>query len=213
MHALLFEVEPRVGHEQHYFDRAAVLRPLLQEHEGLLRIERFKSLARQNVILSHSHWRDEASLAKWRSDGTHYKSQVAGRNLHFRDYRLRIAHDLRFWTKDDCERSWTSQGAYADATSRPPRYVAVVAIGNDPSGVSGEAYKSVTVERSFVVVQDVLGSEDGEKVIDAARANPNATSALFALVSRDYGMFNRAEAPQYFPDIETGSEPASPSSR
>ena len=62
MQALMFEVKPKEGHEQHYFDRAAALRPRLERNDGILFIDRYRSLSRAGVILSHSHWRDEPSI-------------------------------------------------------------------------------------------------------------------------------------------------------
>lgn len=167
MHALLFEMEPRKGHEQHYFDHAANLRPLLKDHEGLLFIERFKSLSRPNIILSHSHWRDEASLSKWRSDRKHYKSQAAGRNRHFKDYRLRIAHALIFDGRDGEMHSWTSEGSYIDVTATPPRYLTIVSSLDDPSEIPGEVFKSVTVEGNFLSVADATSYAEAEAVVAA----------------------------------------------
>ena len=59
MHALLFEVEPRPGHGDHYFEHAARLRPIVDAEPGMLFIDRYQSLARAGVILSHSLWQDE----------------------------------------------------------------------------------------------------------------------------------------------------------
>ena len=97
MIGLFFEVMPRPGHEQAYFDIAAGLRPELDKNPGLLFIDRFRSLVRQNLVLSHSHWRDEASLAKWRSHAKHHAAQLAGRRQHFEDYRLRIGELVCEW--------------------------------------------------------------------------------------------------------------------
>lgn len=202
MHALLFEMEPRPGHEGHYFKHAETLRPLLAQHAGLLFIERFKSISRPNVILSHSHWRDEASLAKWRSDPDHHRSQAAGRNKHFKDYRLRISHVLKF-VRQNCEpESWTVDGAYADVNATPPRFLTIVALKSDPADLKGESFRSVTVDDSFLCVADAKSQQHGEEIIAGAMARPQATSAILALVSRDYGMFERAEASQYFPTVE-----------
>jgi Antibiotic biosynthesis monooxygenase len=45
MIAVIFEVEPRDGHEKDYFERAANLRPLLEKMDGFISVERFRSLA------------------------------------------------------------------------------------------------------------------------------------------------------------------------
>lgn len=202
MHALLFEMEPRSGHESHYFKHAEALRPLLAQHAGLLFIERFKSVARPNVILSHSHWRDEASLAKWRSDPDHHRSQSAGRNKHFKDYRLRISHVLKMMRHDAKPEVWPVDGAYADVEAIPARFLTIVASHGDPVDLGGEPFHSVTVDGNFLCVTDANSRDHGDEMIAEAMTNPHTMSAMLALVSRDYGMFERAEAPQYFPDAK-----------
>ena len=60
MLALFFEVCPRAdGGWDRYLAIAAGLRPLLAEQEGLLFIDRYRSLLRPGTILSHSLWRGD----------------------------------------------------------------------------------------------------------------------------------------------------------
>jgi heme-degrading monooxygenase HmoA len=40
-------------------------------------------------------WRDEPSIAAWRTDMLHRRVQAAGRAQVFRDYRLRVAEVVR----------------------------------------------------------------------------------------------------------------------
>lgn len=200
MHALLFEMKPKAGHEDHYFAHAQSLRPLLADHAGLLYLERFKSMSRPNVILSHSHWRDEASLAKWRSDPNHHKSQSAGRYKHFADYRIRISHVLKMARRGAAELKWSVEGAYASVDANPPRYLTIIASENEPATQNGECFHSVTTEGRFLCFGEAGSREDGVEAVDGASANPRVTNAMLTLVSRDYGMFERTEAPQYFPD-------------
>lgn len=199
MHALLFEMEPREGHETHYFNRAQALRPLLAKHEGLLFIERFKSLSRPGVILSHSHWRDEAALAKWRSDATHYNAQAAGRNKHFKNYRLRISHVLKMLRQNGDTQSWSTEGAYADVRTTAPRYLTIVASKTEPAVIGGETFLSVNEDENYISIADATSYDHGESIIAKAKESPHATFAMIALTSRDYGMFERSEAPQFFP--------------
>ncbi len=95
MIAVIFEVEPKQGERQSYLDIAASLRPLLDEIDGFISIERFESLTRPGKILSLSFFRDEAAIAAWRSLEKHRKAQRAGRSGIFADYRLRVASVLR----------------------------------------------------------------------------------------------------------------------
>lgn len=90
MIAVIFEVWPHAQHKQTYLDVAADLRPLLDGMEGFISIERFVSLADPNKILSLSFWRDEKALEGWRNLPQHRMAQKQGRDLVFRDYRLRV---------------------------------------------------------------------------------------------------------------------------
>ena len=95
MIAVIFEVEPADGQRDRYLDIAAELRPLLDDIDGFLSIERFESLSRPGRILSLSFWRDEAAVTDWRTVEAHRLAQDAGRATIFRYYRLRIAGVVR----------------------------------------------------------------------------------------------------------------------
>lgn len=95
MIAVIFEVEPAEGRKDEYLGIAADLRPLLDEIDGFISIERFQSLADPKRILSLSFWRDEDALAAWRNTEDHRQAQRAGRGGVFDDYRLRIASVVR----------------------------------------------------------------------------------------------------------------------
>jgi heme-degrading monooxygenase HmoA len=95
MIAVIFEAEPHAAHRDDYFRIAAELRPLLEEIDGFISIERFQSLSDEKRILSLSFWRDEAAVSQWRTMDAHRAAQGEGRSRIFRDYRLRIAHVLR----------------------------------------------------------------------------------------------------------------------
>jgi heme-degrading monooxygenase HmoA len=95
MHVVIFEVEPEAGREQDYLDIAARLRPELEEIDGFISIERFRSLSQEGKILSLSFWRDEAAIARWRQQQQHQAAQRAGRDQIFHDYRIRVAAVLR----------------------------------------------------------------------------------------------------------------------
>jgi len=95
MIAVIFEVIPHDDHKQDYMDAAASLRPLQDEIDGFISIERFQSLSQPGKILSLSYWRDEEAVKQWRNLEEHRKVQAAGRGNIFADYRLRVAHVLR----------------------------------------------------------------------------------------------------------------------
>ncbi len=91
MIAVIFEVEPAPGEMDTYLQHAAHLRPLLDDVDGFISVERFRSLADPNKLLSLSFFEDEAAIARWRNTQSHRNTQSAGRSGIFSDYRLRIA--------------------------------------------------------------------------------------------------------------------------
>ncbi|MEO7761416.1 MAG: antibiotic biosynthesis monooxygenase [Casimicrobiaceae bacterium] len=95
MIAVIFEVFPAEGARGDYLDMAAQLRPLLDEADGFISIERFESLSTPGKLLSLQFWRDEASLQAWRNVNEHRSAQQIGRAGMFTDYRLRIASVIR----------------------------------------------------------------------------------------------------------------------
>lgn len=101
MIAVIFEVEPRSGQADRYFDIAAELRPMLEATDGFLSVERFESLTRPGRFLSLSFWRDEDAVRAWRCRTEHRAAQQQGRSAVFAGYRLRVAQVLRDYGLDD----------------------------------------------------------------------------------------------------------------
>ena len=95
MIAVIFEVIARNKHRQAYLDTAARLRPLLEQIDGFISIERFQSLSDDGKILSLSFFRDEKAIEDWRNLEAHRAAQAFGRSTAFEDYRLRIAGVIR----------------------------------------------------------------------------------------------------------------------
>lgn len=95
MIAVIFEVWPADGRRQAYLDIATDLRPLLEQVDGFISIERFESLSEPGKVLSLSFFRDEQAIARWRELEAHRDAQRSGRSGIFKDYRLRIAGVIR----------------------------------------------------------------------------------------------------------------------
>ena len=95
MIAVIFEVEPLEGRKDDYLDIAAELRPLLDDIDGFISIERFQSLTDPRKILSLSFFEDEDAIARWRNLSAHRGAQAKGRGGVFENYRLRIAGVIR----------------------------------------------------------------------------------------------------------------------
>lgn len=95
MIAVIFEVEPADGRKEEYLDIAAQMRPMLDQIEGFISVERFQSLTDPRKVLSLSFFEDEAAIARWRTLNAHRGAQSKGRGGVFDDYRLRIASVVR----------------------------------------------------------------------------------------------------------------------
>ena len=105
MIAVIFETEPRPGQKEAYLEAAARLRPLLDDIDGFVSIERFESLTQPGKILSLSIWRDEEAVSRWRQLEAHRGVQAAGRRSIFADYRLRVAQVIRDYGMNDREQA------------------------------------------------------------------------------------------------------------
>jgi heme-degrading monooxygenase HmoA len=101
MIAVIFEALPRAGRRDAYFAAAETLRPLLDEIDGFISIERFESMSSPGKVLSLSFWRDEEAVRQWRKFEAHRRVQRAGREGIFADYRLRVAQVLRDYGMED----------------------------------------------------------------------------------------------------------------
>ena len=110
MIAVIFEVEPQQGGD--YLDLAAALRPLLDQIDGFISVERFESLATPGKFVSLSFWRDEAAVAQWRNTPEHRLVQAAGRAGVLRDYRLRVANVVRDYGMTERDEAPTDSRAH-----------------------------------------------------------------------------------------------------
>ena len=95
MIAIIFEVIPAEGKKDEYLDIAAAMRPMVEEVEGFLSVERFQSLTNPGKLLSISFFEDEAAVDRWRRLHAHRGAQRRGREGVFSDYRLKVCHVMR----------------------------------------------------------------------------------------------------------------------
>jgi len=105
MIAVIFELVVADDQKSAYLDMAARLRPLLEDIDGFVSIERFQSLTQPDKLLSLSFWRDEAAVAAWRNTEAHRAGQAAGRARIFSDYRLRVAEVVRDYGLNEREQA------------------------------------------------------------------------------------------------------------
>ena len=203
MLALFFEVCPRSdGGWDRYLAIAAGLRPHLAEQEGMLFIDRYRSLLRPGTILSHSLWRDEAALAAWRSHGIHHCAQSQGRQEVFDDYRLRIAYVTHTAEPSQDELLSPVRSTYRDRAAGPVRIMVVaqecgeLAVGCAPPS---DAFESLNRDGERLWLFDAAGGAEASALARDLRIG--GLTARVCEVERDYGMFDHTEAPQYHPPV------------
>jgi heme-degrading monooxygenase HmoA len=186
MFAVIFEVKPRAEAWDTYLNHAASLRPELVAIEGFIANERFKSLSRSGWLVSLSLWRDEKALIRWRTHALHHDIQGKGRSSVFADYHLRVGEVVSDTPRQRLDA--TEVGTYKAVSLTEQRLAPGVPVAN------GDMFDSVTRPGHGLYLREWVD-------VPAARAGVASAPGDHRIVAivRDYGMFARYEAPQYFP--------------
>jgi heme-degrading monooxygenase HmoA len=204
MIALFFEVQPKPHHEATYFEMAAKLKPELDASGGMDFLDRSRSNARPGWFLSHQFWQDEASMTRWRVNGVHHRAQVCGRTDILDDYRLRVAQVIAEYRSDSPPSAMPvpPYATYNDPSRVDDRYILSILSRDGPvEGVDGESFASVYDPKLTVTVVTPPTGGHAFGLLAQAASFPTIDVLRLGLVSRDYGMFDRAEAPQYFEPV------------
>src|SRR5262245_35563902 len=220
MFSVIFEVYPRQSRFDDYLALAKRLKPVLEQVDGFVDNERFESQRRPGWILSHSTWRDEKSVVRWRTVGEHHLAQETGRSEIFRDYHLRVG-DVTADTAAPREAPVHEQRF--DATEVGAKLATLTEITPQPGTAFGPPADLVSalgldVSRVVVVDHDVFASiyNPGKFALLASWSDAAAASQWMPIkaknvrtlrhrkirIVRDYGMFDRREAPQFYPDAK-----------
>lgn len=219
MFAVIFEVNPKAEQWDTYLSYAGMLRPELEQIDGFIDNERFSSLRRPGWVLSLSIWRDEKAVIRWRTSRRHHEIQQKGRAHVFCDYHLRVG-EITADSRVPNGQSLTEQRFDATAASaklvdlweaapeglpaEPDSATVAARLGMAdqaayPGLVDWDAFESIYQRGKFVLLTSWR---------DRAAAGAWPVAALAEKVRhrrvrviRDYGMFDRAEAPQYYPPL------------
>ncbi len=196
MFAVLFEVEPRADRWDDYLHHAAALRPELQRIDGFLDNRRFRSRRHDGRLLSLSLWRDEKSVIRWRAHGGHHAIQAAGRNQVFRDYHLRVGEVVRD------NGAALPQSRLDETEIGAARGVSILEMPSQDSPpqtnglVDWDMFDGITHPQEKLLL---LSWRDATAM--QAAVDPPSSRRLDVRIVRDYGLRERAEAPQFHPPV------------
>jgi heme-degrading monooxygenase HmoA len=180
MRGLFFDVQPKPGHMDHYFDHVARLKPILARHTGLSFLDRYRPLDDAGALLSHQLWADDAAIKAWRADPEHRRSQSAGIKVHFDDYRIRVGKLI---------------DAHTTHTLPSDTRLLIAAYGPGPIDLAaGRAYESVNHQGQFLTLATAHDPATATALLAAADTQGADTLRLFA-IDRDYTLTDRHEAP------------------
>lgn len=218
MFTVLFEVHPFSEQWDPYLDYAAMLRPELEKIDGFIDNIRFHSLTRPGWILSLSNWRDEKALVRWRTQARHHDVQVKGRDTVLADYHLRvgqITHDNHVpagYRIEEQRLDVTQVGEGTAITLTNPTdqqhdsaldesqvdaVAASLGLRTDAAGLTSWDVFDAVLEPGNPIL---LMSWRDEAAAASAPPAPSDVRSRTVRIIRDYGMFERQENPQYYPD-------------
>lgn len=221
MFSVIFEVHPKPDQWDAYLGYAKMLRPELEQVDGFVDNIRYKSLTREGWILSLSNWRDEKSVVRWRTHMKHHEVQERARREVFLDYHLRVGqltqdtripdgcvlHEQRL---DETEAGEGTTLTLIDAR-RPPAWVKGASpddvatwlglVPNAAGLVSWDVFDAVLTPGDIILLISWCDHAEAEAFERSVSLQDSARLRRVRVV-RDYGMFDRREAPQYYPDVK-----------
>jgi heme-degrading monooxygenase HmoA len=220
MFSVLFEVCPRAEQWDAYLGLARMLRPELERIEGFVDNIRYRSLTREGWLLSLSGWRDEKALIRWRTRTRHHQVQEKGRAEILLDYHLRVGqltrdtrlpsgHALREQRLDETEIGEGTTITLIDAKQPPERVkqATPIEVANrlqlrpDASGLVGWDVFDAVLTPGDVILLLTWRDQAAAEAFEGRLALPEGARLRRIRIVRDYGMFDRREAPQYYPDV------------
>ena len=230
MHSVIFEVQAHASETDAYFRLAGTLRPELERVDGFVDNVRYRSLSRPGWRLSLSSWRDERAVAAWRANEKHRNAQMKGRERYFGDYRLRVVvaqEEGEGEGKDGGSGSGVGKGTavvtvvtdvlqdahWIETSAVKDVAAAVVGVGRLDDAASCLSLAGWDLYQNVALPEEVLllcyWKHDKDAAADAAAFHQRASirpeaHVRQARVVRDYGMFDRHEAPQSYPDVKKG---------
>ena len=218
MVAVIFEVTPKRERFDEYLDLARLLKPDLENIQGFIDNERFESKSTEGLVLSISIWADEKAVIRWRTFALHHEVQKKGRSAIFENYHLRVGgiamdtnippgHALREENFDETEvgraKVVTISEAVAEGQTSGQERLNRLPVPEPGSNgvVDKQVFESIYNPGKFLLL--VSWQDSAAAVTWERRGIASAAGMRYRRVHivRDYGMFDRREAPQYYPAV------------
>src|SRR3954469_2480195 len=221
MFAVIFEVQPKPEQWEPYLGYARLLRPELEQIDGFVDNTRYRSLTREGWLLSLSSWGDEKALVRWRTRARHHEVQEHGRFEVFRDYHLRVGEItrdtrlpagqvLREQRLDETVAGAATTVTLVDAPhpsdwarGRAAEEIAQV-LGLAPGAaglIACDVFEAVLSPGDTILLMSWRDQAAADAYARTAGPRHEARLREIRFV-RDYGMFDRREAPQFYPDVK-----------
>jgi len=217
MFSVIFEVHPKQSQFDLYLALAKDLKPILEGIDGFIDNERFESKRRPGWILSHSTWRDEKSLVRWRTVAKHHETQQRGRDEVFQDYHLRVGEIVSDsappggapLVEQRLDETEIGDARFAALTEISPSgqpvpndLASLLALEEGrPALLDYDVFASIYNVGKLALLTSWRDRQSAEQLDWSPLAWTGAVRHRAVRVVRDYGMFDRRESPQYFPEI------------
>ncbi len=221
MFSVIFEVHPKQDQWDAYLGEAKMLRPELEQVDGFVDNIRYRSLSRDGWILSLSGWRDEKSVVRWRTAKRHHMVQEKGRSEILLDYHLRVGEvtrDTRAPIGQKIEEQrldatevgegttvtlidapWPSRSCDTLNATEVARFLG---FRPEAAGLANwDAYDAVLTPGDLILMM-VWKTKGDADAFARWVTMPLGGRLRHIRVVRDYGMFDRREAPQYYPPVK-----------
>jgi heme-degrading monooxygenase HmoA len=229
MFSVIFEVQPKNDALDLYLGLAKDLRPILEQVDGFIDNERFESRRRPGWILSHSTWRDEKSVVRWRTVAKHHETQQRGRDEVFQDYHLRVGEIVLDTTPpsgvsvveqrlDETEIGAAKFATLTEIRLSPDRAEASAAsqlsdrMRRDTGLIDHDIFASIYNAGKLALLASWPDRRSAERFESRSFSDIGAVRHRVVRIVRDYGMFDRQESPQYYPAIAPAAAPSRQSS-
>jgi heme-degrading monooxygenase HmoA len=224
MFSAMLEVNPIPEQFDVYLGMAKMLRPELDKIDGFIDNTRYASLTREGWLLSLSSWRDEKSLVRWRTTTKHHQVQQAARDRVFADYRLRIgqvvtdthvpAGQVLLEQRLDVTETGAGTAVILLEAKRAPDRVkqarakeVAKSLGLDTraSGLVAWDVFDALLTPGDVIVVATWRVQAAAEAFERDVKLPEDVRLRHIRVVREYGMFDRREAPQYFEEVQAAA--------